>query len=182
MSVVDSIKNICSVEDAKGKSSELPRLVNNAHVHLPPNFSAFDSIEQVVELAKEQDVGVLGVTNYYFHDVYAKFAELASAVGVFPLFGLEIISQVDDLTESGVRINDPGNPGRMYICGKGITGFEELTERASALMEQIRSADYDRMKTMCSAISAVMTECGLEVAIADSDVVVMVAKRHGADE
>src|SRR5262245_29704806 len=32
----------------------------NAHIHLPPNFSAFDSVSQAVTLAAAQDVPVLG--------------------------------------------------------------------------------------------------------------------------
>jgi hypothetical protein len=28
------------------------------------------------------------------------------------------------LCEAGVRVNDPGNPGKTYLCGKGITRFD----------------------------------------------------------
>ena len=48
----------------------------NAHIHLPPNFSAFDSVEQAVTLAADQTMGVLGVSNYYYYDVYGDFGEL----------------------------------------------------------------------------------------------------------
>ena len=49
----------------------------NAHIHLPPNFSAFDSVEQAVTLAADEHIGVLGVSNYYDYDVYGEFVERA---------------------------------------------------------------------------------------------------------
>ena len=49
----------------------------NSHIHLPPNFSAFNSVQQAIDLASQQSVGVLGVSNYYDYDVYGQFVELA---------------------------------------------------------------------------------------------------------
>ncbi len=58
----------------------------NSHIHLPPNFSAFDSVEQAVALAADQQIGVLGVSNYYDYDVYGEFVERARGRGIFPTF------------------------------------------------------------------------------------------------
>ena len=91
-------------------SGVAPRV--NSHIHLPPNFSAFESVEQAVGLAQEQGVGVLGVSNYYDYDVYNDFAVLARRAGIFPLYGLEIIALDPDLAERGIKMNDPGNPGK----------------------------------------------------------------------
>src|SRR5678816_3165450 len=86
----------------------------NAHIHLPPNFSAFDTVEQAVRLAAEQNVGILGTSNYYDYHVYREFAETASRHGIFPLFGIETMALLGDLARDGVKLNDPGNPGKMY--------------------------------------------------------------------
>ena len=48
---------------------ERPRC--NAHVHLPPNFSAFESVEQVVRLAREQGRTVIAVTHEAVGAAYA---------------------------------------------------------------------------------------------------------------
>src|SRR5579859_4829126 len=117
------------------------RLRVNAHIHLPPNFSAFDSVAQAVDLAAEQDVRVLGASNYYDYGVYAEFAARAGERGIFPLFGLEIIALIDDLVRAGIKINDPGNPGKMYLCGKGITRFDPMSAEAAGLLEVIRDKD-----------------------------------------
>ena len=100
-----------------GGGSPPARLKSNSHIHLPPNFSAFQTVSQAIELAAAQGIGVLGVSNYYDYEVYGDFVEGARKAGIFPLFGLEIICLIDDLVKQGVKINDPGNPGKMYICG-----------------------------------------------------------------
>ena len=57
-------------------------LAANTHIHLPPNFSAFESVRQAVTLAAEEGLGVLGVSNYYDFGVYAEFAGEAARRGI----------------------------------------------------------------------------------------------------
>ncbi len=106
---------------------------SNAHIHLPPNFSAFESLEQAVDLAAAQGVRVLGASNYYDYSMYGRFAARALAHGVYPVFGLEIIALLPQLRDAGILVNDPGNPGKIYLCGKGITRFEEMTLAGGAI-------------------------------------------------
>ena len=163
---------------AAGSAPAFRPLVNS-HIHLPPNFSAFRSIEQAVSLAAEQGVGVLGVSNYYYHDVYGEYVALARRSGIFPLFGLEIIALIDEHVRDGVLINDPGNPGRIYICGKGITRFGEMTDEAERLMGIIRRNDERRMAEMTSRLAAIFADRGLDTGLDDQAVVDMVVRRHG---
>ncbi len=152
----------------------------NAHIHLPPNFSAFDSVEQAVTLAAEQDIGVLGVSNYYNYDVYGKFVEQARSRGIFPLFGLEIISMQSDLRDAGVKVNDPGNPGKTYICGKGITRFDTMTPEAQQLVDVIRHNDTQRMAAMVDRMRIVFRDGGLNTTVDDQTVIKMIVERHGS--
>ena len=55
----------------------------NAHIHLPPNFSAFDSVEQALALASEQGIDALGASNYYDYSVYSEFADEALRRGIW---------------------------------------------------------------------------------------------------
>lgn len=158
------------------------RRKNNLHIHLPPNFSAFESIKHVVDTAVKEGVSVLGVTNYYYHDVYEEYTRLAKSAEIFPLFGLEVIAQIDELQKKGFRINDPGNPGRMYLCGKGITGFSKPSKRADELMQEIRDNDRKRMSVMVDKLSALFCERGLNIKLTDSDIISMVAARHGCSD
>jgi hypothetical protein len=152
----------------------------NTHIHLPPNFSAFESVEQAVEMAAREGLDLLGASNYYDFTVYAEFRRRATLRGVFPLFGIEIVARDPDLAEAGIKVNDPGNPGKVYLCGKGITRFGEMTPQAERLMEKIRRGDSERMRTMTKRLSAVFAERGLPIGLSEGDVVDMIVLRHGS--
>jgi hypothetical protein len=153
----------------------------NSHIHLPPNFSAFDSVQHAVDLADEQDVRVVGLTNYYDYRVYGEFAALGRERGIFTMFGVEIISLIDELVREGVLINDPGNPGKMYICGKGVTRFDPLTPRAEQILRTIREADTKRMAEMIARLDAHFAAGGVGVSLSEADVIDMIVKRHASD-
>ena len=160
-------------------ASDAP-IVNNAHIHLPPNFSAFESVEQAVQLAATQGVTVLGASNYYDYAVYEPFTRLAREHGVFPLFGLEIITLDDEMRDAGILANDPGNPGKVYICGKGITGFAPLSHEAEALLTVIRDRDSERMAQMTTRLADVFAGAGLNTGLTAQSVKERVVTRHGS--
>jgi hypothetical protein len=150
----------------------------NTHVHLPPNFSAFRTVEQAVDLAVGAGLKVLGASNYYDFGVYERLAHSARARGIFPLFGLEIISLVAELETAGVKINDPDNPGRMYLCGKGITRFAPMPAEAQLLMQQIRDADRARVEVMIKRVNALMQSNGIGTAVTAASVQSALALRY----
>ena len=155
------------------------RLKVNSHIHLPPNFSAFQTVAQAIELSSAQGIRVLGVSNYYDYDVYGDFAEGARKAGIFPLFGLEIICLIDELVKGGVKINDPGNPGKMYVCGKGITRFAPFSAEAERLLGIIRHNDATRIREVIRKLSEVLGHRGLPIPLTEAVVIDMVARRHG---
>ena len=152
----------------------------NAHVHLPPNFSAFTTTRQAVELADAQGVRVLGASNYYDYSVYGELATLAAQCGVFPLFGLEIIALVEGLVEAGVKVNDPGNPGKYYLCGKAITRFDPMPEEARALLQTIRDADSARMALLAGRLADVFDGAGLATGLDAEAIKDRIVARHGS--
>jgi hypothetical protein len=163
------IRQIATVEQARALaargSAPKPAPRCNGHIHLPPNFSAFGGVSQALSLAAGQGVRVIGASNYYDYRVYVPFVEHAGRLGIFPLFGLEIISLMDELVRGGVKVNDPGNPGRVYICGKGITGFASPSVRARELLDFIRRSDEGRMREMTSRLSAIFARGGVMTAL-----------------
>ena len=150
----------------------------NTHVHLPPNFSAFGTVEQAVDLAVGAGLKVLGGSNYYDFGIYARLARSAQARGIFPLFGLEIISLVAELEIAGVKVNDPDNPGRMYLCGKGITRFAPMPAEAQLLMQQIRDADRARIEVMIERVNALMKSNGVATAVTAASIRSTLALRY----
>jgi hypothetical protein len=179
---LDGLKNLATVEkmqqladQGKGPTSRPPV---NSHIHLPPNFSAFETVTQAVDLSATQKVGVVGVSNYYDFDVYGEFVSLAKKHGIFPLFGLEIIALIDELVKAGVKINDPGNPGKMYICGKGITKFGPMSSEADSIMATIRKNDSQRMAKMIDLLAGIFKAAGVDTGLNEDGVKDMIVKRH----
>ena len=173
---VDAIRD----DAARGLAPSVPPR-SNAHVHLPPNFSAFESVEQAVDLAASQNVRILGASNYYDFSIYAPFAGRSLARGIYPLFGLEVIALLDDVKRAGTLINDPGNPGRMYLCGKGITRFENPTAEARQLLDRIRRSDEERMRRMVRLMADVFAAGGVNSGLDENRIIDGVVARFGVD-
>jgi hypothetical protein len=150
----------------------------NAHIHLPPNFSAFDSVAQAVEIAARQDVRLLGASNYYDYSIYAAFASLALDCGIYPLFCLEIICLLEDFRRAGIMINDPANPGRMYICGKGITRFGTMTPEAARLLGRMRRNDELRIRNMIRLLSDVFARQGISADLDEGRIIDGIVRRQ----
>ena len=101
------------------KSNGFPMKVNN-HIHTPYSFSAFQSVTEVVRKAVAEEVRILGINDFYVTDGYNEFMEKCIDHGLFPLFNIELIGISKEDQDAGIRVNDPGNPGRTYISGKGL--------------------------------------------------------------
>jgi hypothetical protein len=182
---LDALRNLVTPDEMRALAHQgygpqsAPRV--NAHIHLPPNFSAFQSVEEAVNLAAKQGIGALGVSNYYDYQVYGDFLDRARERDIFPLFGIEIICMDGALRRAGIKINDPGNPGKFYLCGKGITRFDEMTPEAARLIDLIRRNDSTRMAEMVERMKRILTKRGLATDIDEQGVVEMVVRRHGSD-
>ena len=171
---VEQIQNISTARTAGRRDFHF-----NSHIHLPPNFSAFETVEQALTLCARQDVKVIGIGNYYDFTVYDDVSEIARQKGIFPLFCTEIIALERDLAEKGIHVNDGGNPGKYYICGKGITKFERLTSRARELLNRVRTNDAERMRQMTGKLSQLFSDNGVETFLDDKAIIEQVVRRHG---
>ena len=92
----------------------------NGHIHTPFSFSAFDNIAQVFKMAREENVGAVGINDFIVTDGYASFHDEAVAANVFPFFNIEFMGLLKEEQAKGIKVNDPSNPGRTYFSGKGL--------------------------------------------------------------
>lgn len=162
------------------KGVSLRPLPANTHIHLPPNFSAFERVSQAVQLASEQGLRVLGAGNYYDFTVYDEFSCRCQAAGIFPFFSTEMIAFEPEMADAKIRVNDPGNPGKIYLCGKGITQFSLFSAEAAEQMADIRRNDGARMKAMIDKMSERFKQAGYAVKLDEQAVIDRVVKRHGS--
>jgi hypothetical protein len=130
----------------------------NGHIHTPHSFSAFSSIEQAFQLAKNESVEVLGINDFYTTDGYDEFAELAQKYKIFPLFNIEFMALQNHLQEAGIRVNDPNNPGRTYFSGKGLRQPAKMSEVSSLkiknLQEESNRQTYDMVEKLNTFFAA----------------------------
>ena len=113
---LDALRNLGTPAEMRalaqqGRGPQIPPRVN-AHVHLPPNFSAFGSTQEAVNLAAEQGIGALGVSNYYDYEVYGGFVDCARDRGVFPHSKRHLSSRE--------RARKPGLLGRVRVRLQGL--------------------------------------------------------------
>jgi hypothetical protein len=161
------------------------RPVVNNHVHIPPNFSAFDDAEDVMATGAREGVRVIGASNFHDQRVYRRVADAAEANGIVPLFGIELITVLDTerLAAAGVpagaRINDPGNPGRIYLCGKGIDPFRVPSPEAARIDAAARAANMGRAARMTMLLRARFEAAGVAAPIDDAAITADVAARAG---
>ena len=139
--------------------------VVNTHVHFPPNFSAFTTVADAVGAAAAEGARAVGISNFFDQQVYAQFREQAGALGIVALYGLEFITLDDELAAAGIRINDPANPGRMYLCGKGIAPFKEKSATAARIATDIRRGNDERAEAMVAKLADWFLTCGLNTGL-----------------
>jgi hypothetical protein len=149
----------------------------NTHVHFPPNFSAYSTVAEAVEAGVAQGIKAIGISNFYDQSVYARYAEAAKQQGILSLYGLEFITLDPQLEAAGIRINDPANPGRMYLCGKGISPFQVKAPRAQAIADEIRSGNDSRAAAMVSQVADHFAALGFDTGLTAASIAEAVAAR-----
>jgi hypothetical protein len=125
--------------EMKGNSLPEYREVNG-HIHTPYSFSAFSDMEAIFSMAKNENISVLGINDFYVTDGYDAFHKGCVSNGIFPLFNIEFIGLLKEEQKKGIRVNDPNNPGRIYFSGKGLdypfhTGFMLRRQLKSVIRE-----------------------------------------------
>ncbi len=138
--------------------SDTQVLLVNGHFHTPFSFSAFTEIKQAFAMAQAEGVQVLGVNDFYTTDGYPEFAELAARYKIFPLFNIEFMALQRDLQEAGVRVNDPANPGRTYMSGKGLSYPFKIGAGELALLQQVQHESNMQTSEMVNKLNAFLTE------------------------
>ena len=125
----------------------------NAHLHTPYSFSAFSSIGEALDKAAEEGVKVVGINDFYSTDGYGEWKEGCARRGLFPLFGIEFIALNAEDQAAGLRVNDPNNPGRTYISGKGLACPPILSGEPLRQLETVRAESNAQVERMCAKLN-----------------------------
>lgn len=128
----------------------------NVHIHTPYSFSAFPDISTIFEMARKENIPLLGINDFFVADGYSDFYSNSLKNSIFPIFNIEFIGLLKDEQRKGIRINDPNNPGRIYFSGKGLDypfnpGFLNRLRLKSVIRES-----QMQMKTMISKLNRII--------------------------
>lgn len=148
----------------------------NGHFHTPFSFSAFSETGQVFEMARNENVKVLGINDFYTTDGYAEFNGLAQKYRIFPLFNIEFMALQKDLQAKGIRVNDPNNPGRTYFSGKGLKFPVSLSTAMTERIRGIQDESNRQTAEMVEKLNAFLRELQLGFELSFREIKVLYAK------
>jgi hypothetical protein len=130
----------------------------NAHLHTPFSFSAFCDISDALDRAVAEEVKAVGINDFYTAEGYGEWAEGCRQRALYPLFGIEFISLNEEDQKAGLRVNDPGNPGRTYISGKGLSHPFRLDEPYASQLADVRAEANKQVEAMCEKLNGILAE------------------------
>lgn len=132
----------------------------NAHLHTPYSFSAFNDVPQALDMAAEEGVKVVGINDFYSLDGYGQWSEECGRRRLFPLFNIEFISLNVEDRKAGVRVNDPNNPGRTYLSGKGLAYPVILKGQEAARLAAVKAESNAQVEKMCGKLNSLLDAAG----------------------
>ena len=135
----------------------------NLHVHTPHSFSFFESISSLVEKAAEENIVALGINDFYTKEGYDEFTEECLNKNIYPVYGLEVIAVDLEDKKEGVLWNDPNNPGRIYLCGKGLFYPQRSSNWVSSVIGRIKDCSQERIKKMIEKVNDYFSKEGVSI-------------------
>ena len=137
----------------------------NGHLHSPYSFSAFTNMEQMFQMATDEDIKVLGINDFNTTDGYKEFLNLALKYKIFPLFNIEFMGMLADEQANGIRVNDPNNPGRTYFSGKGLRYPAQMDEKNEKIINSIVNESLCQIEEMTGKLNDYLIQIRSDIKI-----------------
>lgn len=144
--------------------------LSNLHVHTPHSFSYFSSIAELVDRASQENIKVLGINDFNTVEGFEEFTLLCGKKNIIPSYGIEVMALNARDQEDGVLVNDPGNPGRVYLCGKGIPYPPPGDQFAYALLGRIKAESRERMADTVKKLNEFFLELDLPLSMSFEEI------------
>jgi len=131
---LDALRQLCA---GLGKR---PRRGTNCHIHTNESFSVFRSPAEAVWQAAREGLAVLGINDHYTVAGHEEFRQACKIAGVDAGFSMEAVAMDRAAEASRLLLNDPDNPGRVYLCAKGIARIPPDSSAAQTMLARMRAA------------------------------------------
>jgi hypothetical protein len=142
----------------------------NLHVHTNESFSYFRSPAEAVWHAYNQGVGYFGINDHYTIDGHGEFKSACEILQLKATFSVEAVAMDADRHKRNRRFNDPDNPGRIYIIGKGVTCDMEEGSREHKIFQTMRDSIRERNSKITEKMNIFCGEKGCPINFHYSDV------------
>ncbi len=135
-----------------------PHRGTNCHIHTSESFSVFRSPTEAVWQAAQEGLAVLGINDHYTIAGHEEFRRACDVAGIAPTFSLEAVAMDRDAETDGLLLNDPDNPGRVYLCGKGVTRNPPDSSTEMRNLARLRAALERRNREMTEKVDALFKD------------------------
>ncbi|MDD2244130.1 MAG: hypothetical protein PHY69_06115 [Dysgonamonadaceae bacterium] len=135
----------------------------NAHIHTPFSFSAFSDVNEALDRALCENVKVVGINDFYTADGYREWAVGCKERKLCPLFNIEFICLNEDDQKAGLKVNDPANPGRTYLSGKGLTYPFKLNETFASQLIDVQNESFFQVSAMCNKLNKLLKDNDVDI-------------------
>jgi len=154
-----------------------PKTINNGwinlHIHTNESFSVFTSPTEAVWHAFNQNVEFFGINDHYTIAGHPEFKNACEIAGLKGCFSIETIGLDRDTFDRNRRFNDPKNPGRIYLVGKGVTQDLKPGSKSHRVMTGMRDAIKNRNRKIVEKLSHYAQKKGYKLNLSYKDVMAL---------
>ena len=128
----------------------------NVHIHTSESFSIFRSPTEAAWKAYRAGLEIFGINDHYTIAGHKEFGEACKILGLKAAFSIEAIAMSEEAKKKGERYNDPKNPGRIYLCGKGVVRDLKPGSPGDNLLRTMREALRERYEKMTKKANMIL--------------------------
>jgi hypothetical protein len=149
----------------------------NTHIHTPYSFSAYDSVEHLVALARDEGIVALGINDIATCDGYAEFQEWCGRYRIFPVFNIEFLVRNEELKADKALQNAPADAGFLYLCGKSLSYPLKLSADHQNLLIASWKKTQDYIWGVIDRLNDHLKKCAIAISLDYNDVRKRYAKK-----
>ena len=181
----EALKRLKNLEEKGVISPPKRRNGVNLHIHTSESFSIFRSPTEAAWAGYKAGLEVIGINDHYTISGHKEFREACEILGLKSTFSIEAMAMSKEAKEAGERYNDPKNPGRVYLCGKGVVHDLRKGSSSERLLRSIRRAFRERCEKMTEKVSTLLSSIDSSLSLSFDEVLKLtprgnVTERHVA--
>ena len=186
ISRLDALRELKRLEESGVISSSRTKRGVNLHIHTSESFSVFASPSEAAWTGYAAGLEVMGINDHYTVDGHREFGRACEILGLRAAFNIEAMAMSKEAKKNGERYNDPRNPGRTYLCGKGVAEDLEPGSPSENLLRNARAAFSKRCREMTGKADGMLRKIDPSLHLSFGDVLQLtprgnVTERHVAE-